>query len=42
MTEEVKQEVELHDVVINDIVDETLEEGSAPAPKGKPDANATD
>ena len=42
MTEEVKQEVELHDEVINDIVDETLEEGSAPAPKGKPDANATD
>jgi len=42
MTEEVKQEVELHDEVINDIVEDTLEEGSAPAPKGKPDANATD
>ena len=42
MTEETKVEVELHDEDINDIVEETLEEGSAPAPKGKPDANATD
>jgi len=42
MTEESKVEVELHDEDINDIVEETLEEGSAPAPKGKPDANATD
>ena len=42
MTEESKVEVELHDEEINDIVEETLEEGSAPAPKGKPDANATD
>lgn len=42
MTEETKVEVELHDEEINDIVEETLEEGSAPAPKGKPDANATD
>ena len=42
MTEESKVEVELHDEDINDIVEDTLEEGSAPAPKGKPDANATD
>ena len=42
MTEESKVEVELHDEDINDIVEETLEEGSAPAPKGKPDTNATD
>ena len=42
MTEETKVEVELHDEDINDIVEETLEEGSAPAPKGKPDTNATD
>jgi|TARA_R110002074_G_scaffold125771_1_gene263385 hypothetical protein len=42
MTEETKVGVELHDEDINDIVEDTLEEGSAPAPKGKPDANATD
>lgn len=42
MTEEAKVEVELHDEDINDIVEDTLEEGSAPAPKGKPDTNATD
>ena len=41
MTEEVNQEVELHDEVTDEIVEETLEE-AAPAPKGKPDANATD
>ena len=42
MTEETKVGVELHDEDINDIVEDTLEEGSEPAPKGKPDANATD
>jgi len=42
MTEESKVEIQLHDEDINDIVEETLEEGSAPAPKGKPDTNATD
>lgn len=43
MTEEVKQEVELHDDVNDEIVEETLvDESAAPAPKGKPDANATD
>jgi len=44
MTEEVKQEVELHDESVNDeIVEETLvDESTAPMPKGKPDANATD
>jgi len=44
MTEEVKQEVELHNESINDeIVEETLvDESTAPMPKGKPDANATD
>jgi hypothetical protein len=44
MTEEVKQEVELHDESVNDeIVEETLvDESAAPMPKGKPDANATD
>jgi hypothetical protein len=45
MTEENKVEVELHDEDINDIVEETLEEGGALAPKVKgnaKDANATD
>ena len=44
MTEEVKQEVELHNESVNDeIVEETLvDESTAPMPKGKPDANATD
>ena len=43
MTEEVKQEVELHDDINDEIVEETLvDESAAPAPKGKPDANATD
>lgn len=41
MTEDINQEVELHDEVTDEIVEETLEE-AAPAPKGKPDANATD
>jgi hypothetical protein len=41
MTEEETLEVELHDEVTDEIVEETLEE-AAPAPKGKPDANATD
>tara|TARA_R110000782_G_scaffold45416_3_gene100937 strand:+ start:142 stop:1200 length:1059 start_codon:yes stop_codon:yes gene_type:complete len=45
MTEENKVEVELHDEDINDIVEETLEEGGALEPKAKgnaKDANATD
>lgn len=41
MTEE-NQNVELHDEVTDEFVEETLEEGSAPAPKGKPEANGTD
>lgn len=44
MTEEKKLEVELHNESVNDeIVEETLvDESTAPMPKGKPDANATD
>jgi uncharacterized protein YaiE (UPF0345 family) len=38
MTEETKVEVELHDEIDNEIVEETLEEAQAPAPKGKADA----
>lgn len=41
---ELKQDVELHDEINEEIVDETLEEASAAAtvaPKGKADANAT-
>lgn len=41
MTEENKVEVELHDELDNEIVEETLEEAQAPAPKGKPDPEAT-
>jgi hypothetical protein len=41
MTEENKVEVELHDEIDNEIVEETLEEAQAPAPKGKPDPEAT-
>jgi len=37
MTEETKVEVELHDEIDNEIVEETLEEAQAPAPKGKAD-----
>jgi len=39
MTEETKVEVELHDEIDNEIVEETLEEAQAPAPKGKADAS---
>ena len=39
---ELNQEVELHDEVTDEIVEKTLDEASAPAPKGKPDTNATD
>jgi len=38
MTDETKVEVELHDEIDNEIVEETLEEAQAPAPKGKADA----
>lgn len=41
MTDETKVEVELHDEIDNEIVEETLEEAQAPAPKGKPDPEAT-
>ena len=41
MTEETKVEVELHDEIDNEIVEETLEEAQAPTPKGKPDPEAT-
>ena len=41
MTEENKVEVELHDELDNEIVEETLEEAQAPTPKGKPDPEAT-
>jgi len=39
MTDETKVEVELHDEIDNEIVEETLEEAQAPAPKGKADAS---
>ena len=38
MTEETKVEVELHDEIDNEIVEETLEEAQAPTAKGKADA----
>ena len=38
MTDETKVEVELHDEIDNEIVEETLEEAQAPAAKGKADA----
>jgi flagellar biosynthesis regulator FlaF len=39
MTEETKVEVELHDEIDNEIVEETLEEAQAPTAKGKADAS---